>query len=123
VEAITVAIRCNHGIVAADQNRCSLQLGCPADALIRIGDIAPAEVVDSDARYTQSMAMMDNVLQILSTEVAPRDAFSRMLRKVEKSGIRRGELLVNRNNRLSAMRQPCSVRHSRDAIQLLRHSR
>jgi hypothetical protein len=79
VEAITVAIRCNHGIVAADQNRCSLQLGCPADALIRIGDIAPAEVVDSDARYTQSMAMLENVLQILNAEIAPRDAFSRML--------------------------------------------
>lgn len=79
MEAITFAIRCNDGIVAADQNRCALQLGHPADALIRIGDIAPAEVVDSDARYTQSMAMLEDVLQVLSTEVAPRDAFSRVL--------------------------------------------
>ena len=101
MEAFTVAIRCNHGIVAADQNRGSLQLGCPADALVRIGDIAPAEVIDSDARYTQSMAMLENVLQVLSTEVAPRDAFSRVLREVKKSGTRRGGLLVNRNNRLS----------------------
>jgi hypothetical protein len=101
VEAFTVAIRSNDGIVTADQNRCPLQLRYPADALIRIGDIAPAEVVDSDTRHTQSMAMLENVLQILSTEVAPRDAFSRVLREVEKSGIRKGGLLVNRNNRLS----------------------
>ena len=79
MEAFTVTIRCNHGIVAADQNRCSLQLGYPADALIRIGDIAPAEVVDSDASHAQSMAMLENVLQILNAEIAPRDAFSRML--------------------------------------------
>ena len=123
MEAITVAIRCNDGIVAADQNRCSLQLGYPADALIRVGNITPAEVVDSDARHTQSMAMLENVLQVLGTEVAPRDAFSRVLREVKKSGIRRRGLLVNRNNRLSAMGQPYSFRHSRDAIQLLRHSR
>ena len=101
MEAFTIAIRCNDGIVAADQNRCSFQLGCPADALISIGDIAPAEVVDSDARHTQSMAMLENVLQVLSTEVAPRDAFSRVLREVKKSGFRRGGLLVNGDNRLS----------------------
>jgi hypothetical protein len=76
-------------------------LGYPADALVRIRDIAPAQVVDPDARHTQSMAMLENILQVLSTEVAPRDAFSRVLREVEKSGIRKGGLLVNRNNRLS----------------------
>jgi hypothetical protein len=79
VEAFTIAVRCNDGIVATDQNGCSLQLGYPADALICIGDIAPAEVVDSDASHTQSMAMLENILQVLNTEVAPRDAFPRML--------------------------------------------
>jgi hypothetical protein len=54
-------------------------LGYPADALIRIGDITSAEVVDSDTGHTQSMAILENVLQVLNAEVAPCDAFSRML--------------------------------------------
>ncbi len=49
----------------------------------------------------QSMAMLENILQVLNAEVAPRDAFSRVLREVKKSGFRRGGLLVNGDNRLS----------------------
>lgn len=83
VEACAIAIRGDNDIVAADQDRRSLQLRYPADTLISVGDITPAEVVDSDACHPQSMAMLENVLQILNTEVAPRDAFSRMLREVQ----------------------------------------
>ncbi len=118
-EARAIAIRGDNDVVVTDQNRGSLQLGYLADALISVGDITPAEVVDSDTRHAQSMAMLENVLQILDAEVAPRDAFSCVLREVKKSGFRRGGLLVNSDNHLSAMRQPRSFRHSRDGTQLL----
>ncbi len=90
VEACAITIRGDDGVVVADQDRRPLQLRYPADALISVRDISPAEVIDSDACHTQSMAMLENILQILNTEVAPRDALLRMLREVIKSGFRRG---------------------------------
>ncbi len=79
MEAFTVAIRSDDGVVVADQNRCPLELRYPADTLIRLWDIAPPKVIDSDAGYIHPLTVLENILQVRDAEVASRNALLRVL--------------------------------------------
>lgn len=80
-EACAIAIRGNDSVFTGDEDRGSLKLRYPADPPIAFGYVTPAQVIDSDAGHIHSVTILEHVLQVLNSEVAPRNALLRVPRE------------------------------------------